>query len=255
MARIRNSAEGGTNGTTVTVANSGGASGDAVAQVTNIVFDNTWAAHGLLSYRETPSTSSVLRWAIGSVTGVSIRTYVRLSATGTANLIRLSHNTDTTASVVLINTLNRLRLNAKSSTSLWAGSIDLPINQTIRVEVFYTQGTTTSNGQAKIAYYLGDSTTPVEESPLITTANFGGDIGPFTQVRIGSENTSVTQTTRHDDIAINTGSDSNGYVGPYVANASPTYRWNSGTSAYVRLDTYRWDAGTSAYIALDRPTA
>lgn len=242
MAKIRNTAEGGTNGTTVTVANSGGASGDAVSAAGGMVYSNTVAAHGSLSIRDTASTSSVLRWVIGGVTGVSVRLYVRFAATPSMAITRITHATDTTAAVVQINTANRLRLNAKSSVQLWVAAADMPLNETIRVEAYFIQGATASSGQARIAYYLGDSTTPIEQSPVITGANFGGDLGTFTQARVGSEVTTNTQVTYYDDIAINTGADSSGFIGPVPPPLPPSpFLYAVDASTLVQVDAYYYD--------------
>lgn len=250
MAIFRNTFEGGTNGTTVTVANSGGASGDAFTAAGAMIFSSTQAAHGALSIRDTPSTSSVVRWAISGVAAVSIRSYVYFTATPSMAIFRITHATDTTAAVVQVNTANKLRLNAKSNTQLWVSTADIPLNQWLRIEAYFIQGATASSGQAQIAYYLGDSTTPIEQSAVITGANFGGDIGLFTQARAGSEVTTNTQSTYYDDLAVNTGSDSNGFIGSSLLPVSPTYRWNG--SSYVALDTYRWNG--TAYVAIDRAT-
>lgn len=78
-----NNAEGGTNGTTVTTGNSGGASGTAWNSVTasggaSAIFDNTNPAHGLLSYLfgATTANASFVAWTITSTGTLVMRAYV-----------------------------------------------------------------------------------------------------------------------------------------------------------------------------------
>src|ERR1700689_2217935 len=88
--RFPNDAEGGTSGVTVTTGNSGGTSGSAfdsvfVGTAATLAFDNSEAAHGLLSYKVatgTTSTTSLLEWTTtaGNQRTVWFRAYCFMTA-------------------------------------------------------------------------------------------------------------------------------------------------------------------------------
>src|SRR5438067_677165 len=97
---ISNSAEGGTNGTTVTTGNSGGGSGDAFSAVNigttgAVTFDSSASAHGGLSYAFSTGATSALAngtWSLTSAQAtVYWRVYIRISgANASQNVIRMT---------------------------------------------------------------------------------------------------------------------------------------------------------------------
>jgi hypothetical protein len=224
MALMRNTFEGGSSGTAISAANSGGSSGDAFSATGNVVYSNARAFAGSLSaMTPTSATDGVMRWALGGSASVSVRLYVWVSATTTDNqgFIRLSHATDTTALNAFLNGAGALRLSAKGVTDAWTAPEAFPLNQWVRLEMYATSGTTASNGTMRVAYYLGNSMTAVQDSGTLTGLNAGGDLGTFTQARLGKLGATASPQFYFDDFAVNTGSDATGFIGPPV-NQPPT---------------------------------
>lgn len=126
MAIQQNTFEGGTDETTISAANSGGASGDAfgtpvIGSGAALVFDTAFAAHGSLSMRSSTGVSSVSSyapWTLASVTSDYGRAYVRVgSAPGTERYLlayrsgagqALRIGIDSTGHIVLRNAANGL---------------------------------------------------------------------------------------------------------------------------------------------------
>jgi len=82
---LSNSAEGGTDTTAVTTANSGGTSGNAWDTVTGApTFSATHAAHGTLCYSFPAATATNVQWSAASI-GMMATLYARLYVYPTAN--------------------------------------------------------------------------------------------------------------------------------------------------------------------------
>lgn len=226
MSTLNNTFEGGTNTAVVTSGNSGGASGDAFTAVeTNVVFSSVRAAHGSLSalIANPGVATATMRWALTTAATVAARSYIYLSALTAADLdfIRLSHVGDTSAVFARGIGDGRLRLTILGAAVPWTSTNTIPINQWVRIELRVTAGTSTTTGTARLAYYLGDSTTPVEDSGVITGLNTAGGTAGFINARIGKANgASYTGNINTDDPAVYTDADAPGFVGP-VANAAP----------------------------------
>jgi hypothetical protein len=85
----------------------------------------------------------------------------------------------------------------------------LQANTWYRIEL--TISVSASGATIKAAYYLGDSTTPVDPAYATTTGNTG--TASITQVSIGSAATATwTGTSFFDDLAIQSGSTT--FIGP-----------------------------------------
>lgn len=99
----QNDAEGGTNGTTVTTSNSGGASGDAFSAISigsgnTFTFDNTWSFDGSLSYKLTQAgaNQNIHGWTwTGAQSDFSVRFPFRVDALPTATCTLIRGDSDT----------------------------------------------------------------------------------------------------------------------------------------------------------------
>lgn len=250
MTILRNTFDGGTNGTSMTTANAGGASGDTFAGVeASVVFSNEQAHTGTLSMKPPSTTSTGLaRWAASGDRTLAFRGYVYFTAahTGDYNFAQLLViNTSTIALTVQVQGTNQLRLrNNTTSINPWTATSSLPLNQWVRVEMLVQQGTTTTDGQVRVAYYLADSPTAVEDSGWLTGQNIRGDGGTINGVRFGKlSGTAYSGSAYFDTVGVNTGANYAGFIGPaIVPNPPTTFRWNGST--YVGLDGYRWNGST-----------
>lgn len=230
---LANNADGGTNGTTATTANTGGASGDVFDGVTTgasatTTFDSTVTPRaGGLSYKFTEPTTAVtnyLSWstALGTLsTGAHIagRVYVRLSILPSANwsFVRFL-NGSTVLGGVRINTTGVLALEASGgSVSGSAGTGTMSTNTWYRVEFDFTALGATGNGTARL--FAGDSTTASGTDATTSAVSFG-TLAP-NGVRIGMSATTgmpVSSSWWFDDIQLNT----TGMPGPAtVASTEP----------------------------------
>ncbi len=221
---LQNTAEGGTDETTVTSGNSGGASGDALNWIsgTDFKFDNAQAAHGTMSYRFGGS-SSYAGWNFTQVTRVYGRCYLRLAATGTA-VSAITGFAGGYRFRIYITSTPQLQLVAGNATVVATGATTLSVGTWYRVEWDITSG---SSQFGEVKLFLGDSTTTLET--LSGTSNYGGSAG--VQFVVFGNETSVigAPTIWFDDLVVN----DTGYPGPAsggVAAAAPLPR----RSAYRR---------------------
>lgn len=220
---LRNSFEGGTNGTVISTVNSGGTSGDAfTATASGTVFD-TFAAHGGMAMKITApgAVAQQVKWAPdGTLEAFAARFYLYIDALPGVDcwLTRFLNSTTAIGNIEVSAAGNLVLLN-QTSTAAWTSSSNLPTGEWVRVEVWIDVGTSTSTGQGKIAYYVGDQTTAVESSAVLTGQNFLG--ANITQINFGKCNgTDVTSNLWFDDLALSTGATD--YIGPVVTSTPPT---------------------------------
>src|SRR4051812_20189093 len=169
MAIQTNTAEGGTNGTTVTAGNSGGASGTAFGTVGTgaggaIIYSNEQAAHGTLSWKCTPGTGAqTMLWSqTGSGAVFSTRFYVYL--TGYPSAETQWHLVQTSGGVLVagmnLTTAGKLKVFNSAAATLATFTNAVPLNTWVRVVLFGTINATTGSVTAKM--YPGDSLTATE---------------------------------------------------------------------------------------------
>lgn len=229
-----NTFEGGTNGSAVAAAGSGGTSGDAFSSVTisspgTLVYDNAQAAHGVLSAKLTGGGASgavAVYYDFTASGAVAVRVYFYFTALPTADHHLISMQTvggATRLFSIHINGASKLRIaDASGTTGVWTAANTVPLNQWICVQMYAAPGSTTSNGVAKGGVYLGDSTTPIEAIYSSTTANLGAGqtIG---RVVIGKTNTSTFATAYWlDDIKVDDAATD--LLGPVVAVPAATIK-------------------------------
>ena len=260
MVKLRNGFEGGTNAIDMTPSNSGGVSGDAFTAVTPTTpFTNAQAHSGVLSMG-LPATAILGygRWAFTATKNVAVRTYHRLSGAISAtdfDVMQVRVGGATNIATIRISGYSTptgaLRLRVGSSNA-WTATAALPLNTWFRVEVLIEQGTGGADGRMRLAYFLGDDTTAVQDSGWITGLALGGGGTGIDSVVLGKTSGAASPASFMDDAAANTGADYTGsFIGSSVvpAASSPAKRWNVATSAYVDLDSRRWD-GTK-YVPVD----
>ncbi|MBO0825578.1 MAG: hypothetical protein J2P27_17260, partial [Actinobacteria bacterium] len=216
---LRNSAEGGASGATVTVGNSGGGSGDAFDGVSvgagaTGIFDGAEAAHGGLSYGfGTGSTAALARvqWtgSMGTQSQVWFRAYLYFNADPAATVRVLDQDQGHTASaVVVVLPSGRLQVRTGAAgTQTLTTSAAIPLHQWFRIEG-YTIGSATA-GQVQLQLFnAADATTPDETRTSAATINTYGSMDTY---NFGvSSNTANVARYWEDDIAISNA----GYLGP-----------------------------------------
>jgi len=228
---LSNSAEGGTNGETVTTANSGGVSGNAFDLVNiggpaALVFDDTYRAHGGLSYKFDVQTSSAidlsLRWtSLGAVTEIWGRLYLRRTANPQLAfpVIGIYDGSSNLLAYVRVNTTGTLRVADRNNTAN-DGAVAIDLAGWNRIEFHFIASPTVGFLEAKLFKGANlDGPTPDETITSPATRDTGS---AFHQARFGypalmteaGENGSPTWL---DDLQVNQA----GYPGP-VSEVPPT---------------------------------
>lgn len=222
MTVLLNSFEGGTNGTTISAANSGGSSGNAFDNVSvglnaTLTYDNAHAAHGGLAGKPattSSSTTSIVVWStsMGTKTQLWFRMYVYLTANPAAIIgIWRPLNVATQCSMLEITTGGLLRWVNTSSATILTGAVAVPLNQWWRVEGFTLCSATVGQVEYKL-FKTADSSSPDETQTSAATQNTSTQI---TQTQIGLTNNSTSQALWMDDLGLS----STGYIGPVLAGA------------------------------------
>lgn len=231
---LENTFEGGTDTTTITTANSGGASGNAFDAVSlgansTVEFEAAEAGHETMGaeFRQNAATAgnAQLEWrtaSVGSALEIWGRVYFKLPTLPTTNAIRLVnvYDTDNATRVAVFNltTLPRLRVANGTPASNTTGSITLSTSTLYRAE-FYAKAGTAGVAVATMRVYAGESETLIEEVTRQTDAG-GTNCGA---IRFGHEALGLTNGTDPyiyylDSIEVN----ATGYPGPIDLGGAPT---------------------------------
>jgi hypothetical protein len=216
MTLVENTAEGGTNGTGVTTANTGGTSGRAFDTIVlgsgaAIKFDNAQTAHGALSYHFTTGSSFVspiVQWTVAPANSkLAMRTYIRfgvLPLGGTQIWIACGGGTFATSSA------NQFQIRDAGGVK-WTSANIATTGVWYRIEMECQTGAA-SAGYIAGRYFLGDSTTPVD-TPYASSTVYALS-GVPTSVAFGGPQNFATLDMYVDDLALNTGTTTP--IGPYV---------------------------------------
>lgn len=216
---LTNSAEGGSDETTVTTGNSGGTSGNAWDVVTtstgSIVYDNARAAHGAFSYRFTngsPATVMGVRWStsIGSFTEIWGRLYCYFTAIPTLGnqLVRINQSDSTRLATILpgVAADKKLYVATNLAGGQSSGSIDIAVNQWVRIEFHFIANASTGMIEAKL-FNNADSATVTE---TVTRSGFNtGSAGAHVDFGYGVS-ANAGEIIWLDDLQVN----GTGYPGP-----------------------------------------
>jgi hypothetical protein len=220
---LTNSAEGITpSGTTVTTANSGGASGNAFDVVTvtssgqTCASDSARSAHGALSIQLATGATAAgtfVRWntSMGTQTTIWFRVYAYYTANPASN-IRIWNATasGTSCGSVLVSTTGKLLFANSAGTTVLTSTNSIPLNAWFRLEGFLTGNASTGQLEFKL-FLTPDAVTPDETQ---TSAATQATTGPPTDYTFGNGGTSTSNfgPIWIDDLALS----STGYPGPVV---------------------------------------
>lgn len=183
MTTFTNTAAGGTDGATVTVTNSGGASGDPWTVVskpsgTTLTFAASAAYEGSLGYRFTHGTGSGAgTWVRRSVAGdtqLRDRFYLECSAYPTV-AVQVAYVSDSDGIVVarvILTTAGHLGIQNKAGTTLFTSG-PIGLNTDVRVEWIVAPGTTSSNGTVKFGWAVGEAAISGANTFSSTSADVG----------------------------------------------------------------------------------
>lgn len=179
MTTKTNTAEGGTNGTTVTAGNSGGGSGDAVTALpgtTPPIFTTAQQVSGGLSYAFQAATAatSIWQWTGFSGTDFGARLSIRITAnpTGTTEIVQL-RSASAAAMRILLTTTGKVQVNNAANANVFVSTGSLSVNTWYDIALRAMAGTGTADGHLQMAFYLSTTPTTVIETYSVTTGNAG----------------------------------------------------------------------------------
>lgn len=205
-----NTAEGGTNGTSVTAANSGGASGDAFNSISTgtgstLIFTNTLAFGGANSYQfaETSGHAVSANWTCTGVAGpIYLRGYIYFQTTaGPGYAYFLSGGTG--SMTVAVSSSAKVQVLCSGVTTL-TSTTALSANTWYRIEAQFAFGSGTSG----VVMRLYDAAGTLLETLTTTTA---GTVTGATSIALGSSGATAT-TYNMDNLAAS----DQGWIGPYA---------------------------------------
>lgn len=183
MAALTNSFAGGSDGTTITTANSGGGSGNAFNLIDldsqTAEFDTGRAAHGFTSGRFVTGGSSgspYVSWTSGvSANTVYIRAYLYLSAApaSNTNILRVLTGANTIIATIRVNSTGKLAFLYSSGTLGGTSSANVTTGGWFRVEARIVSSTT--NGSVEVRLYNDPDSTTITETLSVSGVNTGSD--------------------------------------------------------------------------------
>ena len=253
MTQYTQTAEGGTAGTAVSVANSGGASGTAftlvsLAGTATWTYSATGKAHGTLGYRfQDPGASTDKGYARTTMAAgtdqLADRTYFCLNTLPTtAQDMVIFYDTTTSAKLFSVGMLSGgiIRCSNAAGATLGQYGTALVAGTVYRVESQWRKGTSTTDGQLAVQLFAGDSTTALWTYSA-TNVNVGTTQAQYKW--LGDNNGSHASDITFDSMLLDDATQT--AIGPY--SAAPT---SSVTPTSVVSGT-----GWTAVGAADIPTA
>lgn len=224
MPTRSNTAEGGSQGTTVTQGsggNSGGASGDFWDLVSNpangtFTFDGTWPAEGVLGYKIVRPTDThfpaLARWTFTNETEFYGRIYVAFPSStwpSTHRMFMVASSGGARLAEVNLNSSGQIRVLNSANGLIATSTGALAANTLYRIEFHFLGNATT--GRMETKYFVGHSTTSVQDLAIGTDANTSGDAGIFD---IGSGSANVTDGFVWHFDAVKLVPAAGGWIGP-----------------------------------------
>lgn len=206
---LKNNAEGGTNGTTVTTGNSGGASGDPWDAVFlsngagTVVYDTAQSAHGGLAIRQSTGATAdsiQLQWAasLGAPTRVYGRVYYRFSSLSlTLDVLRVRSNLANQIARIGVTTAGLVQLRNGANTVVATSTAVLAVNTWYRFEFDWRPGGSVTN---TVLVYAGDAAAPLDTLSATSSYSTDASCGEF---HLGNLSSQANVGARwFDDIAI-----------------------------------------------------
>jgi hypothetical protein len=225
ITSFTNTFEGGTNGTTLTNANSGGASGMELISIANnagttLTFSNVQARGTLsfcINFAVLAAGYGIWNWVSSIRSVFRFYYYAEEYDTNFFEVIQTRNSSAIMAKIGLTNSVNGTQvfvIQNAAAASVIASPYPLQPNHWYRVEMAVTKGTTTSNGRIEFAYYDKDSSAAIYTADTGTTTNTGTT--DFATIRVGSSNgpTSYPVVAYYDDLAVQ--ELASGFIGPSV---------------------------------------
>ena len=212
-------------GTAVSVANSGGASGNAFDSIdlgsgAAIVSDSAHAHSGSLSGHFTTGATAAkcdLLWSTSA--GTNAQVWFRLYLYFTANPAALTHVycCETTGGAtqcisVRVTTTGKIRVEDSTFTQILITAASITLNQWVRVEGFVIGSATVGQAEVKL-FNVTDSVTPTETQTSAATMNTGG---PVAFNNFGNLATVANASYWLDDLGLT----NVGYLGPVAVPTS-----------------------------------
>lgn len=216
MAIYTNTFEGGTNGINMTVANSGGVSGEAFDSVTTGVTYTNTAAHGSLGVTASGTANQFGRWSFAEGPAL-LRSYHRFNTVANgATPLRVNLSTGNAfASVMNGGNAGRVQLYMGSGRATSPAGQPLAADTWYRFELYVQPGE--GDGVLRLAVYENNATTPWWDSGNVT----GLTIASVATQLFGKIDTNDVTAT-WDSIGLKTGADAVWGAWPYSAATSPT---------------------------------
>lgn len=238
--RLDNNAEGGTNGTTVSTANSGGASGVpfdivSIGTASTLTFDNTHPAHGLLGYKYvtgSPAANCFAGWQSPIVTGPLLKVWARKYYYMTAyssSQIRLlrATSTGTLRAAVAIDSTGHVVLLDASGTGRGTSVGVVPLNAKYRLEAKFVGDASVGQVECRMFTTNPEGIVPDEVVTSAITLNTGGTIN---RVDWGNPASVASYTFWGDDPVVST----RGYPGPVPVGSVARHKMGvAATGSYV----------------------
>lgn len=213
--------EAGTNGANVSASDASPAFGGV--DPASCTYSNAHPAHGSLGMKlASGSANRRVTWTSGSATAVLQREYVYLPSWASVDTeLMRGENVGGTAinAKLFVSQISsgKLQLSTQGNTAAATASAAFPLAQLVRLELLTIAGTSSTTGQVRAAYYLGDSTTPVWDSGLLTGQNIAGTDGALGELRFGINGAPPTDIFI-DDVGAKTGVDAVWGAWPVVNN-------------------------------------
>ena len=255
---LSNSFEGGSDGTTITTGNSGGASGDAFNNVTigascTCVFKNNPAGAGLTGQMTMPATAAATHvdWTgMGSLTSaVFFRMYLRKSGTPATTWfwpLEGLNNAAARCFGLAIRTNDVIRIDDASGTEVVAlrGTQAIPNNQWVRIEAKVVPSTTV--GTVEWRLYLSADSTTISETLNAGSLVLGANLDQVMFGNISSPTGMNNLNWHYDNLAVSTVD----WLGPAVVagTSRPAPRLR-----IPRLSMFR-KPGTPAFLGFPQPS-
>lgn len=193
----RNTAEGQTNGTTLSAANSGGGSGDAYGVVTtsgtvSATYSTDMSVFGAQSYKVTSGTTSALyvrAQASGAYSGTcQMYLYLPTYADNNQLFIGMADSGGSYPARLSINQTGTIRINNYASSTIYTSSSGIiPTGQWIRLDLSAIVGSSTSDGRILAQASYANSFTPFWTYDSGASVNAGSN--PITEYRFGKMDT------------------------------------------------------------------
>ena len=201
-------------------------SGHGIDAPGTVTYSNTHVAHGTMATKHSPASSGISRITYGNSsnrnfnsTALAVRAYLYFTVVPTglsSRFLTYYDNTDQVAAAVRINTSGYLDIQGNTTTSLATGTVAIPADKWVRLEIYATAGT--GNATITAAAYEADSTTPID----MVTVGTATTAATLSSVWVGKNNYNAYATPYWvDSVAIET--TATGLIGPVqVPLATPT---------------------------------